>query len=213
MDDFRRLHSSCHIQNRRSAQKPSLDIGLLAYDGNDNRDIHRFCYCSKVEIRNRRIEHNTHRSLALHILGKSDGAQALCRAAADAAEHRNIGCFDNGIADRLLWRKRIYGKNCIRVTVSNNREIRCKHEGFDPPAVDDNPARFIDCLRHFQYSVAKIALHPGDKRLRCEVSEVCHHLCPFQLFACISYRHFGQRIRMFPFPFGTRSGALHSLQR
>ena len=82
-------------------------------------------------------------------------------AAAHTAEHRDVGCLDDGIADGLLGRERIDREHRVRVAVADDGKVGGEYKAFQPPPVDDDAAGGIHLLGHFQDVVAQAALYVG----------------------------------------------------
>ena len=96
--------------------------------------------------------------MRLYVLCERDRAYAFGRAASNAAEDRNIGSVDNGVADGLLGRERVNSKYCVGVTVSDDGDVGREHKGLDPAAVHDDAAGCVALLRHLE-DVPELAVH------------------------------------------------------
>ena len=162
------------------------NVGVLTDDCNDDRDIHGTCHRAQIRVGDRRVQHKAHRTLRLGVLGQPHGAHPFGRAAAHAAEHRHIGGFDDGLADRLLRREGINGKDRVRVTVSDDGKVCGKNERLEPAPVYHDPTGLINGLRHFQNMVTETALN---RRRACFYNRLTFFTCKlFQLFSRLPLR-------------------------
>ena len=115
----------------------------------------------QIQVRDGGVQDHAHRALALDIAGEVQGAHAVGGAAAHTAEHRDVGCLDDGIADGLLRGEGVDREHRVSVAVADDGEVGGEDKTLQPPPVDDDSAGLIDLLRHFQDVMAKAALNVG----------------------------------------------------
>ena len=156
-----RVGAAGHIQDGCPGINAALDVGVLFCYCDDDRDVHHPRDRQQVQVRDGGIEHHAHGTLTLHVAGKVQGAHAMGGAAAHTAEHRDVGCLDDGIADGLLGRERIDREHRVRVAVADDGKVGGEYKAFQPPPVDDDAAGGIHLLGHFQDVVAQAALYVG----------------------------------------------------